>query len=112
RGASQLPRSASLAPRLDHELILRLHQRRGEPRLVLQAGEAVTPLVAHPVAVDVGVEARLEAVDASAMMMNVDRASTLASAAYRRRAMQIPDAHAEAEFLFGERADRADVHDI
>src|SRR5208282_1570866 len=39
-------------------------------------------------------------------------ASALASAAHRRRAMQVPDPHAEAEFLFSERADRANVHDV
>src|SRR5208283_1578563 len=70
------------------------------------------PLVAHPVVVDAGIVTRLEAVDASAMMMDVDGASTLASAAHRRRAMQVPDPHAEAKFLFRERADRADVHDV
>src|SRR5271157_1384524 len=46
------------------------------------------------------------------MVMNVDGASALASAAHRRGTMQVPDAHAETEFLFGERAYRADIHDI
>src|SRR5208282_5992182 len=73
----------TFAPGLGHQLVLGLHQRRREARLGLQRGETVTALVAHPIAVDAGVEARLEAIDASAMVVDVDRAATLASAAYR-----------------------------
>src|SRR5580692_7409926 len=69
-------------------------------------------LIAHPVGIYFRIVARLVAIDAPAMMIDIDRASALASAADRGRAMQVPDAHAEAEIFFGERADRADIDHV
>src|SRR5271170_111617 len=89
-----------------------LQQRRGQPLLALQGGKAVTSFIAHPVAVYARILARLEAVDAIAMMVDVDRAATLAHVADRRRSMQIPYARAEAKFLLRQSADRTDVDDV
>ena len=101
-----------LRPSLLEHSIVRLIQRRGQPVLGLELEEIVPPLVAHPVVVDVGIVARLEAVDATAMVMDIDRASAFAPGADRRRAMQIPDTHAEAEIFLGKRADRTDINHV
>src|SRR5262249_54195323 len=59
-----------------------------------------------------GVMPRLVAIDPSALVMNVDRTSALASRAHRGRAVQVPDPHPEAEILLGQRTHRADVDGI
>src|ERR1019366_10362777 len=69
-------------------------------------------LIAHPVAVYLRIVARLVAVDAPAMVMDVDRASALASGAHRGRAMQVPHAHPEAKVFFSECADRTDIDHV
>src|SRR5579871_5689517 len=69
-------------------------------------------LVAHPVGIYFRIVTRLVAVDTRAMMADVDRASALASATDRGRAMQVPDAHPEAKILLGERADRANMDHV
>src|SRR5207302_762586 len=91
-----------------------------EPCGVVHKREAVAPVVADPPAVDVGVEARLEArhaapvvvVRAPTVHVHLDVAAARAPRADRRRAVQIPDAHREPEVTVGQGAHRADVHDV
>src|SRR5437870_3081587 len=108
-----------LPRRLAHRAVLT--PRRGhEPRLVVHEREPVAAVVADPPAVDVRVEARLEArhtaplvvVRAPAVHVRLDVAAARAARTHGLRAIQVPDAHREAEVAVGEGAHRADVYDV
>ena len=76
-------------------------------RLVALEGRAA--VVAHPVVVDLGVEARLVALDLAAPVLDGDVAPHLAAGAERRLLVEVPDALGEAEAGRGQGAHRADV---
>ena len=84
--------------------------RRVEPRHVLVALEGGAAVVAHPVVVDLDVEARLVALDVAAPVLHGDVAAHLAAGAERRLLVEVPDALGEAEAGRGQGAHRADVH--
>src|SRR5258706_2746566 len=88
-----------------------LYARGGKTRLLLVALEACAAVVAHPVVVDLDVEARLVALDVAPPLLHGDVATDLAAGADRRLLVEVPDALGEAEASRGEGAHRADVHD-
>ena len=85
-------------------------RRRDAIGVDLFVGEA--PLVAHPELVDVLVLARHEAIDLAARVVHFVVAAGGAARAHRRRRVQLPRAHGEAEVLRGQRADGADVDGV
>src|SRR2546427_713401 len=113
-------RADRLLPRgVAHRAVL-TPRRRHEPRLVVHEREPIAAGVTDPPAVDVRVEARLEArhaaplvvVRAPAVHVHLDVAAARAARTDGLRAVQVPDAHREAEVAVGEGAHRADVYDV
>ena len=79
---------------------------------VVEPRVADAPLVAHPPAVDGLVLARLDAVDAVLVVLQVDVAARRARRAHRLRLAQLPGALAEAPVAVGDRPHRTDVRQV
>ena len=103
--------SASFQPPTRCPPVLAAHAAGAQARHGLVALEGRAAVVAHPVVVDLGVEARLVALDVPAAVLDRDVAAHVAAGADRRLLVEVEDALGEAEAGGGERADRADVHD-